>query len=140
MKKKNYKPIHKFNDGRGATLCNKCNKIISIGLIDELFCEEHGGKRVYRYKLVRKGDGLVKNGNVVFWVEWDENSRGKDKHEKIGIGYSLLLDPVYGNWTWLTTTVTEILEDQGTYIRFKTKNSEYELYDSTATNRETTTN
>ena len=93
-----------------------------------------------RYKLIRKGDGLVREGNVVFWVEWDENSRGKDKHEKIGVGYSLLLDPVYGNWTWLTTTVTEILEDQGTYIRFKTKNSEYELYDSTTTNRETTTN
>ena len=133
------KPIHKFNGGRGATLCNKCNKIISEGLINELFCEEHGGKRVYRYKLIRKGDGLVREGNVALWVEWDENSRGKDKHEKIGVGYSLLLDPVYGNYTWLTTTVTEILEDQGTYLRFKTKNSEYELYDSTATNRETAT-
>ena len=92
-----------------------------------------------RYKLIRKEDGLVKDGNVAFWVEWDENSRGKDKHEKIGVGYSLLLDPVFGNYTWLTTTVTEILEDTPACIRFKTKNSEYELYDSTATNRETTT-
>jgi hypothetical protein len=32
------KPIHKFNNGNGATLCNSCSKIISIGLTDELFC------------------------------------------------------------------------------------------------------
>ena len=32
------KPIHKFNNGNGATLCNSCSKIISIGLTEELFC------------------------------------------------------------------------------------------------------
>jgi hypothetical protein len=67
-------------------------------------------------------------GNVVYWVEWDEFGRGKDKHEQIGIGYSLIIDPMMGNYSWLTTHVTEILEDQGTYIKFRTKNSVYELY------------
>jgi hypothetical protein len=122
------KPIHKYNGGIGATLCNECNKIISTGFVDELYCQEHGGKPVYKYKLVRENDGKVMEGNVAYWVEWDENGRGKDKHEQIGIGYSLIIDPMMGNYSWLTTHVTEILEDQGTYIKFRTKNSVYELY------------
>jgi hypothetical protein len=32
------------------------------------------------------------------------------------------------NYTWLTTDVTEILAEEDTYIKFKTKNSTYELY------------
>jgi hypothetical protein len=34
------KPIHKFNNGMGATLCNECYVIISKGLTEELFCEK----------------------------------------------------------------------------------------------------
>jgi hypothetical protein len=34
------KPIHKFNSGLGATLCNECYVIISEGLTEELFCEK----------------------------------------------------------------------------------------------------
>ena len=34
------KPIHKFNNGRGATLCHKCRTIISIGFTEDLFCSE----------------------------------------------------------------------------------------------------
>lgn len=33
------KPKHKFNGGRGATLCHNCNVIISEGCGDELLCE-----------------------------------------------------------------------------------------------------
>jgi hypothetical protein len=40
MKQEEPKPIHKFNNGRGATLCNKCYAIISEGLTEELFCEK----------------------------------------------------------------------------------------------------
>jgi hypothetical protein len=32
------KPIHKFNGGRGATLCNKCNATIAEAWVDELLC------------------------------------------------------------------------------------------------------
>jgi hypothetical protein len=35
------KPIHKFNNGRGATLCIKCNKIITEGHTNDLYCNEH---------------------------------------------------------------------------------------------------
>lgn len=34
------KPIHKFNNGRGATLCNDCRVIISEKLTDDLYCED----------------------------------------------------------------------------------------------------
>jgi hypothetical protein len=34
-------PIHKFNNGRGAMLCNGCRTIISTGLkTDELLCNK----------------------------------------------------------------------------------------------------
>jgi len=34
------KPIHKFNNGRGAMLCNKCRTIISTGpATKELYCD-----------------------------------------------------------------------------------------------------
>lgn len=32
------KPIHKFNGGRGATLCSKCSVIICTGLTKDLYC------------------------------------------------------------------------------------------------------
>jgi hypothetical protein len=35
------KPIHKFNNGRGAMLCNGCRNIISTGpKTEELFCDK----------------------------------------------------------------------------------------------------
>lgn len=34
------KPIHKFNNGIGATICNHCSAIISIGLTDDLYCDK----------------------------------------------------------------------------------------------------
>jgi hypothetical protein len=37
--KSGYKPIHKYNNGLGATLCNKCSIIITTGLQDEIMCE-----------------------------------------------------------------------------------------------------
>jgi len=34
------KPIHKFNNGIGATICHKCSTIISVGHIQDLYCEK----------------------------------------------------------------------------------------------------
>ena len=33
------KPIHKLNNGRGATLCHTCTVIITTGLTKDLYCE-----------------------------------------------------------------------------------------------------
>ncbi len=38
LKKIKEQPIHKLNGGKGATLCNKCSKIISTGLTKDLYC------------------------------------------------------------------------------------------------------
>ena len=35
------KPIHKFNDGNGATLCHRCRTIISTGFTKDLYCSDH---------------------------------------------------------------------------------------------------
>jgi hypothetical protein len=41
------RPIHKFNNGRGAMLCNNCRTIISTGPpTEELFCEKCKGERI----------------------------------------------------------------------------------------------
>lgn len=34
------KPIHKFNGGAGATICNRCRVVISRGHVDVLFCDD----------------------------------------------------------------------------------------------------
>ena len=43
-------PIHKFNGGKGATICNACRVIISTGLTDELFCDRCRGETSARLK------------------------------------------------------------------------------------------
>lgn len=34
------KPIHKFNGGKGATLCHNCHIIIIEGLTKDLYCDK----------------------------------------------------------------------------------------------------
>jgi len=122
-------PIHKFNGGRGATLCHECNVIIHEGFTDDLYCEKHGGKPKFNYKLVRERDGLIKYGNVIKWVEWnDDYGTAAAAHDEPKVGYSLIVDPEYMTFRWLTTSITEILETKEKYIKFKTGNSIYELY------------
>ena len=128
---KNKKPIHKFNGGRGATLCHECRVIITEGLTEDLYCEKHGGKPQWKYKLVRERDGLTKYAGTVKWVKWNEDyGTGDSAHDEPQIGFSLITDPGYMTFGWLTTSITEILETKEKYIKFKTKNSIYELFES----------
>jgi|LakMenE01Jun11ns_1017448.scaffolds.fasta_scaffold9959305_19 hypothetical protein len=129
------KPIHKFNNGNGATLCHKCSVIINTGYSNELFCEKHkydAGNIIpneepkSKYSLKRLNDGLTKTGYIVQYIEWDENKGGKSSHDDIKIGRSLILEPRM-QYTWLTTSITEIVEQREDYIKFKTQNSTYEL-------------
>ena len=80
-----------------------------------------------RYKLVRERDGLTIEGEQIAWIEWGEYERAVASHNKIEVGLSLLVDPQRISYTWLTTVVTEVLEEKEFYIRFKTTNSLYEL-------------
>ena len=81
-----------------------------------------------KYKLVRERDGLTKYGREMGWIEWGEDGRFKEKHDKPAVGLSCILDPHRMSFTWLTTSVTEIVEQQDKYIKFNTRNSVYELF------------
>jgi hypothetical protein len=99
----------------------------NLHLADEmanLFFEDRGKN----WKLVRERDGLTHYSSKFRWIEWNEERRFRADHEDIAIGRSLMLDPHRMSYTWLTTIVTEIIEDRPDYIKFKTTNSTYELY------------
>lgn len=83
---------------------------------------------IFNYKLVREEDGLTTVGHQVRWIEWKEDGSFKEAHTKPAIGRSLILDPQAFQYTWLTTSIIEILEEQDNYIKFKTQNSNYELW------------
>jgi hypothetical protein len=90
----------------------------------DLFFEDRGKN----WKLVRERDGLTHYGSRIGWIEWNEECRLKEKHDGPAIGRSLMLDPHRMSYTWLTTIVTEIIEENPDYIKFKTSNSIYELH------------
>jgi len=83
---------------------------------------------VKTYKLVRERDGLTIYGTQISWVQWDKDGRFKDRQDTPEVGLSLIVDPHRMNFTWLTTTVTVIVEEREGYIKFKTENSNYELW------------
>jgi hypothetical protein len=83
-----------------------------------------------KYTLRRLNDGLTKTGSRVQYIEWDENtSEGKSSHDDAKVGRSLMLEPRM-QFTWLTTAITEIVEQREGYIKFQTQNSTYELIEN----------
>jgi len=81
-----------------------------------------------KYKLVRERDNLIKESARVMWLEWNEDDTLKDKYDQPATGRSLIMSPFNQFFTWQTTTITEIVEQRDDYIKFKTKNSNYELW------------
>jgi hypothetical protein len=82
----------------------------------------------YNWKLVREHDGLTKQSKEVMWIEFNEQGTFKSKHDEPAIGRSLMMSPFTFSFTWQTTSITEILEQREGYIKFKTRNSNYELF------------
>ena len=85
----------------------------------------------FNWKLVREHDGLTNQSKDIIWIEWDDLSGlFKAQHDDIGVGRSLLMSPFNQFFSWQTTVVTEIVasEADSSYIKFKTKNSTYELF------------
>jgi len=81
-----------------------------------------------KYKLIRERDNLIKESARVMWLEWNEDDTLKNKHDQPDIGRSLIMSPFNQFFTWQTTTITEIVEQREDYIKFKTENSNYELF------------
>ena len=80
------------------------------------------------WKLVRERDGLTKQSKGIKWIEWKEDGSLKHYFDEASIGRSLLMSPLNHSFTWQTTLVTEIVEQREGYIKFKTGNSNYELF------------
>ena len=94
----------------------------------EEFRELIYGDPKMNWKLVRERDGLTKQSNAIMWVEWTDEGRFKSKYEEPAVSRSLIMSPFNDYFTWQTTTITEIVEQTDSYIKFKTKNSNYELF------------
>jgi hypothetical protein len=136
-------PIHKFNGGLGATLCHKCSKIVTEGFTSYMYCrdcdpidflakqeQEMEKNKHHKYTLRKEEDGSIKYGDEAIWIEWNKDRTFKLSHHEPEIGRSLILDGNRMNYTWLTTQAQEILEVTEDRIRFRTKNSTYELIEN----------
>ena len=75
-----------------------------------------------------RSDGLRKKANHIMWIEWNEDGTFNSNHDEPAVGRSLILDGQTVNYTWLTTSVKEILEQKENFVNFTTKNSQYKLY------------
>ena len=109
---------------------NKTKIPVTLGLdnILQLAVEQGVIENEFNWKLVRERDGLTNQSNDVKWIEWNEDGTFKEQFEEVAIGRSLLMSPFNQSFTWQTTTVTEIVEQRDDYIKFKTENSNYELF------------
>jgi hypothetical protein len=81
----------------------------------------------FNWKLVRERDGLTKQSKEIMWLEFNDEGRFKSKHDEPAAGRSLLMSPFTFSFTWQTTEITEIVEQREDYLKFKTRNSVYEL-------------
>jgi len=96
--------------------------------LDELFQQIYGKEEEHKYKLVRERDQLTKTSRDVKWLEFGEDGRYKADFSQIAVGRSLLMSPFGPSFTWQTTPVVEIVEKRHKYVKFKTENSNYELF------------
>ena len=94
----------------------------------EIAVEQGVIENEFNWKLVRERDGLTKQSKGVKWIEWKEDGTFKEQFEEVAIGRSLLMSPFNQSFTWQTTTLTKIVEQREDYIKFKTGNSNYELF------------
>jgi hypothetical protein len=82
----------------------------------------------FNWKLIRERDGLVNQSKEIKWLEWNEDGTFKSDYPEPAVGRSLIMSPFNIYFTWQTTPVTEIVEQREDYIKFKTRNSNYELW------------
>jgi len=117
-----------FDEEGNMTLDKTQAELLGLDNILQLAVEQGVIENEFNWKLVRERDGLTKQSKGVKWVEWNEDRTFKEQFEEVAIGRSLLMSPFNQFFTWQTTLVTEIIEQRKDYIKFKTQNSNYELW------------
>jgi hypothetical protein len=79
------------------------------------------------YKLIKPDNpNFLERSEDIGWIEW-KGITAKKTHDKPKVGYSLMMGYNKVNFTWLTTPIIEIIEEDDRMVHFKTKNSEYKL-------------
>ena len=84
--------------------------------------------------LRRKSDGKGDTGPCSQAIKWNEDGSFKEVvSDRPTIGCAMLVGSITARTYeeqdyWLTSVVTEIIEDTENYVRFKTRNSEYEWW------------
>ena len=96
--------------------------------LDQMFEQIYSKQEEHKYRLVRERDDLTKTSKDIKWLEFGEDGRYKADFSQVAVGRSLLMSPFNDFFTWQTTPVTEIIEQREDYIKFKTENSNYELF------------
>ena len=77
------------------------------------------------FVLRRQHDNKQVVGQTIKFVEWNDDGTFKSIHSEPAVGRSIIVDPgPFGNFRWLTTTITEMVST----TEFKTKNSTYNIY------------
>ena len=106
---------------------NKIPMVLTEDNLLKIAVEQGALENEFNWKLIREGDKMTAQSKEVMWLEFGDDSRFKAKHEEPAIGRSLIMSPLNAYFTWQTTDITEIVEEREGYIKFKTKNSVYEL-------------
>ena len=101
---------------------------IPASVIYEIAVEQGVIEETFNWVLVRERDKVTKQSKDVKWIEWKEDGTFKEQFEEVAIGRSLIMSPFNHSFTWQTTLVTKIVEQREDYIKFKTGNSNYELF------------
>jgi hypothetical protein len=120
---------------------SKLNQIKIPVILDEdnllkIAIEQGVVENKFNWKLVREHDGLTKQSKEVMWIEFNDEGRFKSKHDEPAVERSLMMSPFTFSFTWQTTAVTEIVEQRKDYVKFKTRNSNYELFKISKTDAE----
>lgn len=83
-------------------------------------------------RLKRLSDDVGDCGSMSYAIRWEDNGKFKEiAGERPIVGCSMMVGSERARTMnkqdyWLTTVVTEILEDTLDYVKFRTKNSIYE--------------
>lgn len=99
----------------GNRVCNVCSRMNPVCLLTK-----------------ENNEIFNRVSNEILWIEFNEDDTFKEKYDEPKVGRSLLMSPFNDFFTWQTTSILEIIKEdysqQRKYVKFRTKNSIYELY------------
>jgi 23S rRNA pseudoU1915 N3-methylase RlmH len=129
------KPIHKFNNGVGATLCHQCNCIASLGYTEDLYCKEcNKHRKELLIELMRLDE------SIGLYIEQAKNEEPKQRLEKYSERFdnkeNELVEGVFNPDTWGKRIIEET--KQGTLTYTEAAKKEERIFNSTMMSKQET--